>query len=119
MIPRIEYLTEKKLIGKRLTMSLVKNKTGELWQSFMPKRKEVLNTATNDLISMQVYKPSHFIAFNPSNEFEKWATVEVTNFESVPTDMETYILVGGLYAIFDYKDFNTFSGLGYRVQNTY
>jgi AraC family transcriptional regulator len=103
MIPRIEYLTEKKLIGKRLTMSLVKNKTGELWQSFMPKRKEVLNTATNDLISMQVYKPSHFIAFNPSNEFEKWATVEVTNFESVPTDMETYILVGGLYAIFDYK----------------
>jgi len=28
---RIEQLTEKKLIGIRLTMSLAHNKTGELW----------------------------------------------------------------------------------------
>jgi AraC family transcriptional regulator len=58
---------------------------------------------TNDLISMQVYKPTHFADFKPTNEFEKWATVEVTNFESVPTEMETFSLAGGLYAVFDYK----------------
>ena len=52
---------------------------------------------------MQVYKPTHFADFQPTNEFEKWATVEVTDFENVPTDMETVTLVGGLYAVFDYK----------------
>ena len=103
MTPRIENLKEKKLVGKRLTISLANNKTGELWQNFMSKRKEISNNITNDLISMQVYKPTHFADFKPTNEFEKWATVEVTNFENVPTDMETFSLAGGLYAVFDYK----------------
>jgi AraC family transcriptional regulator len=106
MTPRIENLKEKKLVGKRLTISLANNKTGELWQNFMSKRKEISNNITNDLISMQVYKPTHFADFKPTNEFEKWATVEVTNFESVPTDMETFSLAGGLYAVFDYKGSN-------------
>lgn len=103
MTPRIETLKEKKLVGKRLTMSLANNRTGELWQTFMPKRREISNNISNDLISMQVYKPTHFADFKPTNEFEKWATVEVTNFESVPTEMETFLLAGGLYAVFDYK----------------
>ncbi|WP_276979903.1 GyrI-like domain-containing protein [Flavobacterium filum] len=103
MIPRIETINEKKLVGIRLTMSLANNRTGELWQSFMPKRREISNNITNDLISMQVYKPTYFADFKPTNEFEKWATVEVTNFESVPTEMETFSLAGGLYAVFDYK----------------
>lgn len=103
MTPRIENLSEKKLIGKRLTMSLANNRTGELWQNFMLKRREISNNITNDLISMQVYKPTYFADFKPNNEFEKWATVEVTNFESVPTEMETFSLTGGLYAVFEYK----------------
>ena len=103
MKPRIENLTDKKLIGKRLTMSLVNNRTDELWQNFMPKRREISNNVSNDLISMQVYKPTHFADFKPTNEFEKWSTVEVANFESVPTDMETFSLAGGLYAVFNYK----------------
>jgi AraC family transcriptional regulator len=69
----------------------------------MPKRREITNNVSNNLISMQVYKPTHFADFKPTNEFEKWATVEVTNFESVPTEMETFSLAGGLYAVFDYK----------------
>lgn len=90
-------------MGKRLTMSLADNKTGELWKNFMPKRREITNHLTNDLISMQVYKPAHFAEFKLTNEFEKWATVEVANFDHVPGDMETYTLPEGLYAIFDYK----------------
>ena len=82
MTPRIETLKEKKLVGNRLTMSLANNRTGLLWQTFMPKRREILNSISNDLISMQVYKPKHFEDFKPTNEFEKWATVEVTNFET-------------------------------------
>ena len=107
MTPRIEILKEKKLIGKRLTMSLTDNKTGELWKSFMPRRKEITNNLTNDFISMAVYKPTHFADFKPINEFEKWATVEVMDFDSVPDDMETFTLTGGLYAVFDYKGSST------------
>ena len=107
MIPRIEKLNEKKLIGKRLSMSLADNKTGELWRSFMPRRRDITNNLTNDMISMQVYKPTHFSDFKPTNEFEKWATVEVTNFDNVPTGMETFTLIGGLYAVFDYKGLST------------
>jgi len=107
MKPRIETSTEKKLVGKRLTMSFADYKPGELWGSFMPKRREITNHLPNDLISMTIYKPTHFADFHPTNEFEKWAAVEVANFDQVPDNMETFTLPGGLYAVFDYKGLNT------------
>jgi AraC family transcriptional regulator len=107
MTPRIEILSEKKLIGKRLQMSLANNKTKELWQSFMPRRKVIQNSIGTDLYSMQVYHPLHFNTFDPNNLFEKWATIEVTDFDSIPDEMETYTLPGGLYAVFFYKGSNT------------
>jgi AraC family transcriptional regulator len=103
MQPRIEILKEKKLAGKRLTMSFANNRTGELWKSFMPGCGAITNNLTNDLISMQIYPPNHFADFKPGNEFEKWAAVEVTDFDNVPAHMETFTLPGGLYAVFDYK----------------
>src|SRR6188472_3121790 len=102
-MPRIESSGERKLIGKRMRMSLANNKTGELWRSFAPRRSEIINNLTLDLISMQVYGPTHFADFKPTNEFEKWATVEVTDFDKVPEDMETFTLHEGLYAVFDDK----------------
>lgn len=119
MTPRIENLTDKKLIGKRLTMSLANNKTGELWQNFMPKRKEIANNVSNNLISMQVYKPTYFANFSPINEFEKWTTVEVTDFDSVPSDLETFTLAGGLYAVFDYKGSSTDSSVFQYIFGTW
>jgi AraC family transcriptional regulator len=103
MTPRIEKLNEKRLIGKRLTMSLADNKTGDLWKSFMARRREIVNNLTNEMISLQVYKSTHFADFKPTNQFEKWATVEVANFDNVPNEMETFTLPDGLYAVFDYK----------------
>jgi AraC family transcriptional regulator len=102
--PRIELLPEKKLVGKRLTMTLSNNRTAELWGSFMPRRKEVRNTVSSDLYSMQVYDPLlDFKNFNPDTVFEKWATVEVSDFTDIPEGMESYILKGGLYAVFIHK----------------
>ena len=107
MTPRIITLSEKKLIGKQLVMSFADYKVGELWKSFMPRRKEITSNLSNDLFSLTVYKQTHFLNFSPSNEFEKWATVEVSNFDDVPSGMETLTLTGGLYAVFDYKGLNT------------
>lgn len=103
MIPRTEIINEKKLVGKRMTMSYANYRIGELWGSFMPRRKEITNTLTNDLISLVVYAPNHFIDFKPTNQFERWATVEVENFNNVPDELETYNLSSGLYAVFNYK----------------
>lgn len=107
MIPRIESLSEKKLVGKKLTMSFANYKIGELWRSFLPRRKEITNNLTNELISMVVYAPNHFMDFKPTNEFERWATVEVQDFDDVPNEMETFVLPSGLYAVFAYKGLNT------------
>ena len=103
MEPRIEILKNKKLVGCKLKMSLTNNKTGQLWGSFAPRIKEIKNRATSDKISMQVYDTSYHSNFNPNNEFEKWATVEVKDFIDVPKDMDTFNLIGGTYAVFDYK----------------
>ena len=119
MQPRIENLKEKKLVGNRLTMSLTDNKTGDLWKSFMPRRREITNNVTNDLISLQIYKPTHFADYSPTNEFDKWATVEVTDFDNVPNDMETFDLICGIYAVFDYKGSSTDSGVFQYIFGTW
>jgi AraC family transcriptional regulator len=101
--PRIEKLKEKKLIGYNLKMSLTNNKTGQLWGRFGPKIKEVKNRVTEDKISMQIYDSSYYQKFNPDNEFEKWATVEVEDFKNIPNGMKSFTLKEGVYAVFDYK----------------
>jgi AraC family transcriptional regulator len=103
----IVTLSEKKLIGKHLTMSLSQNKTGQLWGSFMPRRKEIHNTVGKDLYSMQIYGAAHFQNFSPDTQFEKWAAVEVSSFDSIPPEMESYTLSGGLYAVFIHKGSST------------
>jgi len=71
MQPRIEILNEKKLIGKRIKMSYSNNKTAELWRSFMPQKKEIKNTASSDLFSIEVYEPQFFKNFSPERAFDK------------------------------------------------
>jgi len=106
MEPRIETLFEKKLVGKRLTTSLADNKTSYLWQSFVSGRREIINNNTNEMISMQIYNgPVRLGDLN--QEFEKWAAIEVTDFENVPEKMDSYTLNGGLYAVFTYKGLST------------
>jgi len=89
-----------------MTMSLSNNKTGELWQSFMPRRREIQNNLTAEMFSMQVYdQPLDF--GNLDQEFKKWAAVEVADFGTVPDGTETFVLPGGLYAVFEYKGSST------------
>ncbi len=103
MNPVIIKIEEKKLAGKKMTMSLLENKTGELWKSFMLFRKEIKNNIGNNLYSMQVYDPFYFKNFNPATTFEKWATIEVSDFDNLPENFETFKLPAGLYAVFHHK----------------
>lgn len=113
MLPKIETLPEKKLVGKMIRMSFSNNKTGILWQSFMPQRKEIKNCCGSELYSIEVYNSHFFDSFNPQIEFDKWAAVEVTDFNAVPVGMETITTPGGLYAVFIHK------GPASTAMNTY
>lgn len=104
MFDRIEEVSPKKLVGKSMPMSLMKNKTHELWQNFMTQRKNISSVRSPYLYSMQVYDPSlNFKDFNPHTTFIKWAAIEVTDYTSVPEVFDTYELSGGLYAVFIHK----------------
>lgn len=103
ILPTIKDLQEKKLIGKSMKMSLANNKTADLWKSFMPVRSVISNNMSSDLFSLQVYDPEYFQNFSPDKEFEKWALMEVSDFNMIPEGLHPFILVGGSYAVFQYK----------------
>ena len=114
MEPRIEKIEEIKLIGNKTKMSFVNNKTMELWQNFMPKRKEVNNLVGTELYSVELYNDRMFFKnFDPTKEFEKWAAIKVSGFDNVPGGLETLIIPKGEYAVFHYK------GKPSEAQSTY
>ncbi len=103
MLLRIDLLPEKKLIGNWMEMSFDKNRTGELWRSFMPRRNQISNLVNSGLYSVEVYPSQFFDPFDPNALYEKWAAREVEDFHSVPNEMETITIPGGLYAVFLHK----------------
>ena len=100
MTPKIIEIQEKKMLGMRLEMSLVDNKTGDLFRKFMPRRKEISNIVSDGTYALQQYD---FKSFSPQTVFEKWACVEVNDFNSIPNEMETFTMKSGLYAVFIHK----------------
>ena len=107
MLPTIKTITEKKLIGISILMSLTDNKTYELFSSFMPRRKEIKNTISTDVFDVIVYPKNYYKVFNPATNYKKWAMLEVSDFNDIPKGMETFTLESGLYAVFHYKGLHT------------
>jgi len=104
MLKGIIHLEEKKLCGLSQIMSMLKNTTEQLWQTFMPLRKHIVDIKSPELISMQLYdKKSNADNFKPSTEFTKWAAVEVNDHINIPDGLFPYVLKGGLYAVFLHK----------------
>lgn len=116
--PEIKFLNEKKLIGMHLKMSLNNNQTLKLWKQFMPRKKEILNSISEDLISMQVYNKSINLE-DLKKPFEKWATKEVSTFDIIPEDMDFFTLNEGLYAVFHYKGLSSDNSIFFYIFNTW
>lgn len=100
MEPKIVDYKERKLIGIHLEMSLVDNKTADLFRAFMPRKKEFKMPVSEDVIALQHY---NLLTFTPQTIFEKWACVEVSEYKGIPRDMETLFLEAGTYAVFIHK----------------
>ncbi|MFM2269220.1 MAG: hypothetical protein RL757_2661 [Bacteroidota bacterium] len=100
---RIQQTADKKMVGKQMTMTLANPQTFKLWQSFMPHRRDVQQVVGTDLFSIKIFDSSQPFDFNnPEMTFQKWAAVEVSEFQNVPQNLETLVLKGGLYAVFAY-----------------
>ena len=60
------------------------------------------------MYSLQVYgNIDPFQDFNSEIFFEKWALMEVSDFDNIPKGMEALVLAGGLYAVFDHQWYST------------
>jgi AraC family transcriptional regulator len=100
MEPKIVDIHPKKLVGAKIINSLAEDKTGVLWQQFMPKRKMIKNRVNSDYWSVQNYMNFDPASFTEETQFEKWAAVEVSEYEELPDGLETFDLPGGKYAVF-------------------
>lgn len=101
---RLETLNETKLVGKKINMSFVNNKTIELWRSFSPRRNEIKNPLNSDLYSVEIYPDTIFFEkFDPTKEFEKWAAIAVRDFGTIPDRMDKLIIPDGQYVVFHYR----------------
>ncbi len=98
--PKIEDLSKKKLVGLNSKMSFDYAKIIQLWKRFMPRKKEILNVSTTEVIAMQVYENANFNIDKQHTEFVMWAVTEVTDFNGIPKGMESFTLSNGLYAVF-------------------
>ena len=84
-------------------MSLVENKTFELFSSFMPRRKEIPHRIGEVVFDVRDYSPDYYRSFSPANTFTKWALAEVASIDTLPEGMDSYQLEGGMYAVFKQK----------------
>jgi len=101
MVPRFETISPQTLVGQRLTMPFAHDRTAALWRSFRMQQRSLPNTASTDFLSVNVYGPA--FDFGPTMPFEKWATMEATDFEVIPDGLEAFTLPGGLYAVFSHR----------------
>ena len=121
MQPKIKTISQKKLVGMHMETCLADDNSGELWQRFMPRKKEIKNGRGSGLYSVQEYSEKlDFDDFTPDIIFSKWAAVEVDSFDHIPQGMKSHILTGGKYAVFIHKGLNsTFHKLAEYIYGTW
>ncbi len=104
MKPRFSQLTKTKLLGKSVQMSLVNNRTHDLWKAVAPVLNQEEATFGKPRYSVQVYDDLHYFKqFNPQTTFTKWAAIEAVHLQKIPIGFSQLTLEGGLYAVFHHK----------------
>jgi AraC family transcriptional regulator len=117
--PVIKNIPAKKLMGIQKTMSLVNFNVGELWGAFGPRRVEIKNSVNAELVSLAVYPSDYFESFSPSRNFQRWALVEVTDFNFIPDQMESFDLPSGMYAVFHYQGSSSDTSIFQTIYNVW
>ena len=99
MTPTILTIAEKKLIGIKSKMYRHEHQNiPVLWKQFMPRVKAIENRVNTEYIALQEYISPHV-----KDPFDIWASVEVSDHNTIPEHMQPFTIASGLYAIFVHK----------------
>lgn len=97
---RIEEIESFKIQGRSTRMSLVENKTHQLWSGFMKELSSKGEDVEQVKYSVEIYDGlDYFETFNPTNEFTKSAGVVTDKL----LGMELIEIPSGKYLVYDYK----------------
>ena len=97
---RIEHAPEKYCIGVGKEMSLIHNRTHEIFKAFMPRKNEILTSNHDFVVDLKFYPKTYFEVFDPAKQFFKYAGVLVSKDSIVPDQMELIVIPAGQYAVF-------------------
>ena len=99
--PQIIDFPKIRLVGSRLRMSFVDDRSSELWRGFRAMRPTIAGRIGTESYSVKVYDASYsFSRFDPAAEFDKWAAVAVGDDAGVPDGLELLVIPAGKYAEF-------------------
>ena len=92
------------MLGCSDQMSLAEDSTMELWQRFMPNKKQIRNLLCTEVYSVNIYPENvSFFNFTEQTVFTKWACTEVSAVDEIPEGMEVLMLEGGTYLVEEHK----------------
>lgn len=104
MNPRIETLKEKKLVGMKIQTSVSNFGAPQLWQTLMPRQREIEHRIEGVYYSIQIYSIGFEMKnFSPTTLFQYWAAIEINKPSELPDGMESFTLSEGKYAVFTHK----------------
>lgn len=100
MNPNIKTCSEIKVIGlsSKIKMNEL-HKIVALWKQFMPRKHEIENLASEELIALQIYSDFN----NLEEPLDIWACAEVVSLEKMPQNMKSFTIPSGKYAVFVHK----------------
>lgn len=103
MNPKIVTITAKHLVGMSSAMKQNEyHKIPQLWQRFMPQKRNIVKLLNQELLAVQVYE--NMLDFD--KPFKIYAAAEVSNSDNLPDDMEAFTIPKGEYAVFLHKGMN-------------
>ncbi len=99
MSPKIINFTTRNVVGISTKMKPDEYfKIPQLWQEFMPRKKEIENINSEEFIAIQQF--SEGTTINNIEAYTIWASVEVSNFKEIPKGMASFEIPAGKYAVF-------------------
>lgn len=101
--PRFESLPPIPVVGMKMEMNFVVDKTTELFRTFMPQRKNI-DAINADIYCIQEFDgPINYSKFDPGKMYFKRAAMAVTEDALIPENMEKFVIPGGEYLVFTFK----------------
>lgn len=101
--PTIQQFSSRTFIGLNVKMSLIDNRTSDLWRTAISLKPDAGQLENNNAYSIECYPTDYFNTFTPEKKFEKWAAFLQKKDIPIKSPFSSITIPDGLYAVFHYK----------------